>query len=86
MVLVDQYLQKRGFRKENISIIVDATFPYNCNIELEEFNEFMKNDNRYCKAPAGQQADEFILTKADEIHKNNPNNPPIIITNDKHLK
>ena len=43
----------------------------------------MKNDNRYCKAPAGQQADEFILTKADEIHKNNPNNPPIIITNDQ---
>jgi uncharacterized protein YxeA len=83
VVLVDQYLQERGFRKENISIIVDATFPYNCNIELEQFNEFMKNDNRYCKAPAGQQADEFILTKADEIYKHNPNNPPIIITNDQ---
>ena len=84
VVLVDKYLQDKGFKKENISIIVDATFPYKCNIEREEFWEFRNNDKRYSLAPAGQQADVFILTKAYELYKKDPNNPPIIITNDKY--
>ncbi|EMR73858.1 Zc3h12a-like Ribonuclease NYN domain protein [Thermoplasmatales archaeon SCGC AB-539-N05] len=82
--LVDQYLQEKGFRRENISIIVDANFPYKCNIDRDFFDNYMENDSRYCKVPAGQPADVFILTKADEIMKSNPNNPPIIISNDQY--
>lgn len=84
VALVDQYLQEKGFKRENISIIVDANFPYICNVERDDFDKFMENDNRYCKVPAGQPADVFILTKAEEIMRNNPNNPPIIISNDQY--
>lgn len=84
IILIDKYLQEIGFRKENISIIFDANFPHKCNIDRDDFAEFMHNDPRYCMAPARQKADVFILTKAHQLFKKNPNYPPLIITNDKY--
>ena len=80
--LVDNYLQKKGFRKDNIIFIFDAAFKYSVN--AKEFDELAIKDNRYAVAPAGEQADAHILTKALEEKKKNPGFPPFIISNDQY--
>jgi len=82
--LIDKYLQDKGFQKENISFIFDAAFRYQADIGIEAFDRLLENDNRYCLAPAGEKADSTILAKAWELMKQDPQHPPVIITNDQY--
>jgi hypothetical protein len=82
--LVDTYLQKTGFPTDNIIFIFDAAFRYKQGINPDEFDELLHKDMRYSMAPAGEKADNIILTKAWELVRKNPAYPPIIITNDQY--
>jgi hypothetical protein len=80
--LIDNYLQIKGFRRDNITFIFDAAFRHKVN--TEEFDEFMSRDKRYVCAPAGESADGHILTKALDDKNRNPGYSPYIISNDQY--
>jgi len=80
--LIDKYLQEKGFKKDNIIFIFDASFKY--KVDTKDFEAHIKKDNRYTKAPAGEDADSHILTKALEETNKNPGFPPFIISNDQY--
>lgn len=79
--LVDKYLQERGFAKDKIIFIFDANFPY--HVDINDFEGQLNRDLRLCLCPSGEQADDHILAKADELQKKNPQCTPYIISNDK---
>lgn len=80
----DQYLQDLGFRRDNITIFTDATFPYKCRIDIDDYSMFRERDNRYHMTPAQEPADATILTYAYELYQDDPEHPPLIITNDMY--
>ena len=80
--LVDKQLQKMGFKKENIIVICDASFRH--DIGTDSFDQRTHSDKRFCLSPAREQADSTILSRAYELWRQEPENPPFIITNDKY--
>ena len=82
--ILDAYLQDRGFNRENIVFIFDASFRHVVGPDV--FDESLTSDRRYVCAPAGEPSDLIILQAALEHTNNTVNSNPLIISNDKYAE